>query len=244
MPADSTRIPPSPPSSGLSDRPLEEPVETTPERLTVAGRLRAYLLAGILVTAPIAITIYIAWVVIEAVDNFVSRVVPSGYLPNAVPGIGLVLIIVLLMLVGMFTAGYIGRMVGLGAESVLGRMPVIRSIYGATKQIFETLFASKSTAFREVVLVEWPRRESWTVGFITGAAPQEVRDGNAQDLVSVFIPTTPNPTGGYLIFVPRADLRPLEMSVEEGLKMVVSTGLVMPVPRNVTAREPIPSAEA
>jgi uncharacterized membrane protein len=237
MSADTTRLTPAPPS----EAPPGAPELVIADRLTVAARLRAYLLAGILVTAPIAITIYIAWIVIEAVDGFVSRVVPTGYLPNAVPGIGLVVVVALLILIGMLTAGYVGRMVNFGAESVLGRMPVIRSIYGATKQIFETLFAQKSTAFRDVVLVEWPRRDLWTVGFITAAAPREIRDSQGQDLVGVFIPTTPNPTGGYLMFVPRADLRPLDMSVEDGLKMVVSTGLVMPAPKKETA---IPSAGA
>jgi uncharacterized membrane protein len=201
--------------------------------MTLVERLRAYLLAGILVTAPIAITIYIAWVVIGAVDGLVSRLIPAGYdperfLPFTIPGIGLVMVLVVLILIGMFTAGYVGRMVRRGTEAVVLRMPVIRSIYGATKQIFETVLANQSSAFREVVLVEWPRPGVWTLGFITGAVDGEIRDVVGREVVSVFIPTTPNPTGGYLLFFPRAEVTHLDMTVEEGIKMVVSTGIVTP----------------
>jgi uncharacterized membrane protein len=111
---------------------------------------------------------------------------------------------------------------------MLARMPVVRSIYGATKQIFETVLAHKSTAFRQVCLVEYPRRGLWTLGFITGTTVGEVQDRTSDEVVNVFLPTTPNPTSGFLLFVPRRDIVLLEMSIEDGIKMVISGGIVTP----------------
>src|SRR5437879_5333449 len=144
-----------------------------PIRLGLSGRLRAYFFAGILITAPIGITIYLAWSVVSWIDRSVLPFVPAvynpeTYLPFSVPGIGLLLLLFLLTAIGAATAGIAGRMfVGL-SERILNRMPVIRSVYGATKQIFETVLAQKSTAFREVVLIEFPRPGMWALGFITG----------------------------------------------------------------------------
>jgi uncharacterized membrane protein len=125
----------------------------------------------------------------------------------------------------------IGRMVVGYSERVLSRMPVIRSVYGATKQIFETMLAQKSAAFREVVLVEFPRIGMWSIGFITGVTEGEVQELTDEEVLNVYIPTTPNPTSGYLCFVARSEVYPLSMSVEEGIKMVVSGGLVSPPDR-------------
>ncbi|UEM06586.1 DUF502 domain-containing protein [Skermanella rosea] len=206
------------------------------------GRVRAYFLAGILVTAPVAITLYLAWAVINLIDTAVSQLLPAqynpeNYLPFSIPGLGVVIVIVALTLTGALTAGVIGRLVVRAGEAVLARMPVVRSVYGATKQILETVLANQSAAFREVVLVEYPRRGIWTLGFITGHTQGEVQDLTVDDVVNVFIPTTPNPTSGFLLFVPRSDLHVLEMTVEEGIKMVVSGGIVTPPDRRpVTAR--------
>ncbi len=205
-------------------------------RLGLFSRLRAYFFAGVLVTAPIGITVYLAWSVVSWIDRSVlpflpPRDNPETYLPFSLPGIGLILLIVFLTAIGAIAAGMIGRMVVGYSERVLGRMPVIRSVYSATKQIFETMLAQKSTAFREVVLVEFPRVGMWSIGFITGVTEGEVQELTDDEVVNVYIPTTPNPTSGYLCFVPRCDVYPLSMSVEEGIKLVVSGGLVIPPDR-------------
>jgi uncharacterized membrane protein len=202
----------------------------------LSARLRAYFFAGILVTAPIGITIYLAWSVVTWVDESVlpflpPKYNPETYLPFSLPGIGLIVLIVFLTAIGAITAGMIGRMVIGYSERVLTRMPVIRSVYSATKQIFETMLAQKSAAFREVVLVEFPRIGMWSIGFITGVTEGEVQELTDEEVLNVYIPTTPNPTSGYLCFVARSEVYPLSMSVEEGIKMVVSGGLVCPPDR-------------
>jgi uncharacterized membrane protein len=197
------------------------------------GRLRTYLLAGIIVTAPISITILIVWRVVDYFDSQVAGLLPDRYnperiLPFSLPGIGLLLMIGALILIGWFTASYLGRaMVRLG-EWVVHRMPVVRSLYGTLKQVFETLLSQSSRSFREVVLVEWPRPGIWSVAFVTGTPPGAVREATGEDLVSLFLPCTPNPTTGYFMMAPRRDLRPLAISVEDAMKLIVSGGLVAP----------------
>lgn len=197
------------------------------------ARLRAYFLAGIVITAPISITFYLAWLFITFVDSRVTPLIPAAYnpathLPFALPGLGLVIIIVALTLIGALTAGFVGRLVMRFYDRVLGRMPVLRSIYSATKQIIETVVAHQSTAFREAVLVEYPRRGAWTIAFVTGVTTGEVHQRLPGEMVNIFVPTTPNPTSGFLLFVPRSDLVILDMTVEEALKMVISGGIVTP----------------
>lgn len=219
--------------------------------MTFAARLRAYLFAGILVTAPISITLYLAWLFIGAIDGLVHAVIPARYnpetyMPFSVPGLGLVIVVVFLVLVGMFAAGFLGRfMVRLG-EALVNRMPVIRSIYNALKQIFETVLANQSQAFREVVMIEYPRKGLYALGFITGTTEGEVQNVTADEVVNVFLPTTPNPTSGFLLFVPKKDLIRLTMTVEDGIKMVVSGGIVTPPdrrPEELRKRKIVPPAE-
>lgn len=200
------------------------------------SHLRGYFLAGILVTAPIGITFYISWLLIRWVDSKVTPLLPAAYnpetyLPFAVPGLGLVIVFVTLTFVGWATAGMVGRLWTRISEKALARMPVIRSIYGAVKQIIETILQQQSNAFRQVVLFEYPRRGSWAIGFITGETQGEVQNLTHDDVVNVFLPTTPNPTSGYLLFIPRRELVVLGMTVEEGIKMVVSGGIVTPPDR-------------
>jgi len=207
-----------------------------PLRPALFARRRAYFFAGVLVTAPIAITIYLAWSVVSWIDESVLPFIPAQYnpetyLPFSLPGIGLVVLLVFMTAIGAVTAGMVGRMVVGYGERILSRMPVIRSVYSATKQIFETMLAKKSTAFREVVLVEFPRPGMWSIGFITGVTEGEVQELTDEEVLNVYIPTTPNPTSGYLCFVARSEVYPLSMSVEEGIKMVVSGGLVIPPDR-------------
>ncbi|MCW8862264.1 MAG: DUF502 domain-containing protein [Rhodospirillales bacterium] len=209
------------------------------------ARLRAYFLTGVLVTAPISITIYLAYLFINMVDRTVTPLIPhtynpETYLPFGIPGLGLVIVFVVLTLIGGLTAGFLGKMWMRISESVVRRMPVIRSVYGATKQILETVLAQQSQAFRKAVLVEYPRRGIWAVGFITGRTEGEVQNLTEEEMVNVFLPTTPNPTSGFLLFLPKKELVSLTMSVEEAIKMVISGGIVTPPDRRSPAKQAEP----
>lgn len=197
------------------------------------SRLRRYFLAGILVTAPISITIYLTYVFLTFIDSKVAGFLPREwysalYGGTTFPGIGLLIALVFFTIIGWLTTNYFGRLFIKISEYFVDRMPVIRTIYSATKQIFETIMASQSTAFRDVVMIEYPRKGIWTLGFVTGVAKGEVQDVTEDEVINVFVPTTPNPTSGFLLFVPKSDLRYLDMSVEDGIKMVISTGLITP----------------
>ncbi len=196
-------------------------------------RLRNWLLAGVVVTAPISITAYLTWLFIDFVDTTVKSFLPQAYnpdtyLPFAVPGLGLLIVIALLIGIGAFAAGFVGRLFVRLADSLVARMPVVRTLYGAIKQIFETVFAARAEAFRQVVLIEYPRRGSWAMGFLTGTTAGEVQNITEDEMVNIFMPTTPNPTSGFLLFLPRREVRILHMSVEDGIKMIVSGGIVTP----------------
>lgn len=200
---------------------------------SVGERLRAYFLAGILVTGPIAFTLWITWSIIDFIDRAVSHLVPTGYNPGTyfpfnIPGFGLVVAVVALTLIGWMTAGYAGRLLLRLSDRVMKRMPVMRGIYGALKQIFETVLAKRSNTFREVVLVEWPRQGMWTVAFVTAHAEGEIKANIAPETIGLYVPTTPNPTSGYLVYVPREEVVPLSMSVEDGIKLVISGGIITP----------------
>jgi uncharacterized membrane protein len=208
-------------------------------QMSLGARLRTYFFAGILITAPISLTIYLAWLFIRFVDERVFSVIPQQYNPEtylrfSIPGIGLLLALVGLTLIGALTAGILGRAINHLFEGVLNRLPVIRSLYGAIKQIMETVLANKSAAFRECVLIEYPRKGIWTLGFITGTTKGEVQEKTAEEVINVFVPTTPNPTSGFLLFVPAQDVIRLRMPIEDGLKLVVSGGIVTP-PAEVAA---------
>ncbi len=215
---------------------MSDPVIPPPKpvRIGLWPRLRGYFFAGMLVTAPIAITVYVALLLISLVDERVFALIPpeynpETYLPFSVPGIGVVLMIVILTLIGAIAAGYLGKMLLRLSDRLLNRMPVIRSIYGVAKQIVETVVSNKSVAFREVVLIEYPRKGIWTIGFLTGRSIDQIGETLVRpDLVNVFVPTTPNPTSGFLLFVPEGDVQRLPMSVEDGIKLVISAGIVVP----------------
>ncbi len=200
---------------------------------SVGARLRANFIAGVLVTAPLAITFFVAWQVLGFIDARVTPFIPAVYNPNTylpfgVPGVGLVVLVGLLTAIGALTTVFLGRTLVRLSERMMDRVPVIRSVYGATKQIFHTILAQKSQAFRQVVLLEYPRRGIWALAFVTSHTEGEVQNLSEDDLVNVFLPTTPNPTSGFLLFFPRRDLIYLSMSVEEGAKMIISGGIVTP----------------
>lgn len=197
------------------------------------GKLRGYFLTGILITAPISLTIYLGWIFIDFMDSKVSSLMPTKYnpetyLPFSVPGLGFLIFMIVITLIGALTAGILGRYFIHLSERIVEKMPILRSIYGAIKQIFETVLSTQSSAFREVVLFEYPRPGIWAMGFITGITEGEIQDLTEDEVLNVFLPTTPNPTSGFLLFIPKSDLMFLEMSVEDGIKMVVSGGIITP----------------
>ena len=217
--------------------------------LSLPQRMRAYFITGILVVAPVSITLYLAWIFIGFVDNRITPLIPvkynpEPYLPFALPGLGLLILVVTLILVGAATAGFFGRLWARVSEQILGRMPVIRNIYGAVKQILETVLAQQSKAFREAVLVEYPRRGIWAIAFITGRTEGEVQNITEEECINIFLPTTPNPTSGFLLFVPKKDLVHLDMNVEEAIKMVISGGIVTPPDRRPESEKAIKLASA
>ena len=213
------------------------------------GRIRGYFLAGILVTAPLGITGYLAWVIVKFIDESVTPLVPAPYnpetyLPFSVPGLGVLILIIILTLIGALTAGLLGRWLLHTGERMLNRMPVVRSIYSAIKQIFETVMGQQSNAFREAVLIEYPRRGIWAIAFITGVTEGEVQNLTEQETVNIFLPTTPNPTSGFLLFVPKDEVVPLDMTVEEAIKMVISGGIVTPPDRRPLTEQEKPQVSA
>lgn len=212
-------------------------------------RLRNYFLAGVLVTAPISITFWLTWRVITFIDDRVTPIIPpqwnpESYLPFGIPGLGLIIALVALTLIGFVAAGYLGRMTMRISERIVGRVPIVRSVYSWTKQVFETVLSQSSSAFREVVLIEYPRPDCWAVGFITGRTVGEVQRLTAATVYNVFVPATPNPTTGFLLFVPKEDVRHLDLTVEEGIKLVISGGIVVPDQASFEGAEPAEIAKA
>lgn len=198
------------------------------------NRIKNYLLTGVIVTAPVAITVYMSYHLVVWINGATSHLIPQqwkigNFVPYAVPGLGLVLLITLLMLIGMLTTGYVGKFFVKLWERIIRKMPVVSSIYSLMKQIFETFLSQKSRSFSEVVLVQYPRKDLWTIAFVSkDETGGEVADKVGQKMLSIYVPTTPNPTSGFLIFVPENDVIKLDMSVEDGIKYVLSCGIVTP----------------
>lgn len=202
--------------------------------LHISARLRNYFLTGLIIVGPVGITLYMVWWFINLVDDWVKPLVPTiynpdTYLPFSIPGIGLVFAICILMFIGALAANLFGRTIVSYADMMVGRMPVVRNLYRALKQIFETVLSQSSNSFQKVGLIEYPRAGLYAVVFVSKQTSGEVRaKTDHEDLWSVFLPTTPNPTSGYLLFVPEDQVTILDMSVEDAAKMVISAGLVEP----------------
>ncbi|AJD52063.1 MULTISPECIES: DUF502 domain-containing protein [Thalassospira] len=218
------------------------------------ARVRAYFLTGVLVSAPLVITFGLAWWFIEFVDSKVMPLIPGhynpvyylpeGYQEYGIPGFGLLVILIFITVVGWFTTNFAGRALIKLYERILARIPAVRSIYGAVKQILETVLANQSNAFRQAVLLEYPRRGMWAIGFITGETKGEVQNLTEDTVINIFLPTTPNPTSGFLLFVPRRDIVILDMTVEEAIKMVMSGGIVTPTDRRSAELQAKPRVSA
>lgn len=213
--------------------PRSKKIESSPIKRSFNSRLRGYFITGILVTAPISITFYLTYLFLKFIDSQVAKFLPQSwyetlYVNNVIPGFGLIITVIFFVIVGWFATNILGRFFIRIAEYLVDRVPVIRTLYGAIKQIFETIMASKSQAFREVVMLEYPRKGVWAIGFVTGVTEGEAQRLTKDTVVNVFLPTTPNPTSGFLLFIPKGQLKYLDMSVEEGVKMVVSAGIITP----------------
>jgi uncharacterized membrane protein len=217
------------------------------------SRLRGNFLAGLIVVAPIGMTIWLIWTVVGWIDGWVWPFIPRAYQPEElvnwvmgypenrisvnVRGIGMVIFLLFTAVVGWITKGFLGRSLLRFGENLVDRMPVVRSIYSGVKQIAETVFSQRDTSFDKACLVEYPRRGIWAIAFISTSAKGEIASGIPVEdqKVSVFLPTTPNPTSGFLLFVPKSDVIELEMSVEDAAKLVISAGLVYPNAKDPSA---------
>ena len=194
--------------------------------------MRRYLIAGLLVWVPLGITIWVLVFLVTTLDQTLL-LIPEGARPDAllgfhVPGFGVLLSFGLLLLTGVIAANFFGaRLIGFW-ENVLGRIPVVKSIYSSVKQVSDTLLSDSGNAFRKALLVEFPHEGSWTIAFLTGTPAPAVRAHLTEEHLSVYVPTTPNPTSGYFIIVPRSRVRDLDMTVDEALKYVISMGVVAP----------------
>lgn len=209
------------------------------------SRLRASFLTGIVVILPVALTIWLIWTLIGWVDGFVLPLVPSTIQPEKyiginLRGVGVIIFLVFTVIVGWIAKGLLGRSLIRWAEGLVERMPIVRSVYSGVKQIAETVFVQTERSFEKACLIEYPRRGIWAIGFISIDARGEVkaRTSSESGLVGVFVPTTPNPTSGFLLFFPREDVIELDMSIEEAAKLVISAGLVYPNPKNPSLPAP------
>ena len=194
--------------------------------------LRKWLLAGLLVIVPVAITIAVLQWIIGTLDQTLL-ILPEAWRPDKligihIPGFGVLLTLGILLLVGAVVSNFLGKKLVSWGDTLVSRIPVVRSIYSSVKQVSDTLFSPSGNAFRTAVLVQWPRPDVWTIGFVTGIPGGDVTNYLVGDYLSVYVPTTPNPTGGYFVMLRRSDCVELKMSVDEALKYVISMGVVVP----------------
>jgi uncharacterized membrane protein len=210
--------------------------------------LRKYLIAGLLVWLPLAATVVIVKLVIDLLDKSIL-LLPPEYRPEhllgfSIPGIGLVLSIGILLLTGMLAANLLGRRLVSVWEGILGRIPLVRTIYNAVKQISTSLLDSQGKSFRKVVLVEYPREGIWSLGFLTREDVEVQAGGKEEKMLAVFVPTTPNPTSGFILMLPEPSVHELDMSVEEGIKFIISMGVIIPPGPLRGSRQPAEVAQS
>jgi uncharacterized membrane protein len=194
--------------------------------------MRKYFITGLLILVPLAITIWVLNLIIGTMDQSLL-LLPERWRPEAIfgfhiPGVGTILTLLIIFFTGLATRNFIGKKVVQLWEGIVTRIPVVNSIYSSVKQVSDTLFSSSGNAFRKAVLVQYPREGSWTIAFLTGVPGGDVRNHLRGDYISIYVPTTPNPTSGFFLMVPRADAIELDMNVDEALKYIVSMGVVSP----------------
>ncbi len=228
---------------------LPDDQPTRPPRSGMFSRLRNSFLTGLIVIAPIGLTFWLIWSVIGWIDGWVLPLVPARFNPEIwlqrrfdvgldVRGMGVIFFLIVTVLVGWIAKGFIGRSLIRWAENLVQTMPVVRSVYGGLKQIAETILAQDQSSFENACLVEYPRRGIWAIGFVSTSAKGEVARRAEVPMLSVFLPTTPNPTSGFLLFVPAEDVVMMDMSVEDAAKLVISAGLVYPGSKDADERVP------
>ncbi|WP_367607269.1 DUF502 domain-containing protein [Legionella sp. W05-934-2] len=206
--------------------------------------LRHYLVTGLIVWLPIIVTLWIFRFVIELLDKTIS-LLPHAYQPEQLigfhlPGLGVIVTLLVLSMTGMFATNFLGQRMVRWGESILARIPLVRSIYNAAKQVIEAVFSTNSQAFRKVLLVEYPRKGMWSIAFLTNQSNPYIEDKTGLEMLTIFIPTTPNPTSGFLMAIPKSEATELDMSIDEALKLVISLGVMqngLP-PQNQTVTNP------
>jgi uncharacterized membrane protein len=194
--------------------------------------LRRYLVAGLLIWAPLAVTFLLLRLAVNVMDKTLA-IIPPQYRPEEllgfhIPGLGVILTFIVLLITGMLAANFVGRYVVGGWESLLDRIPIVRTIYGGAKNFAEIVFSDSNDSFKQVLLIEYPRKGLFSLAFQTSSELGEVQARTGEDVVCCFVPTTPNPTSGFVIMVPRRDITVLDMDVDEALKMIISLGVVVP----------------
>lgn len=199
----------------------------------IGKSFRSYLLAGLVVWLPIIVTIAVVRFIVDLLDQSIAML-PKSYQPEQLigmnlPGLGVLLSLLVLLVTGIVATNIFGQRLVSWSEAILDRIPLVRTIYNATKQMIQAIFATNSQAFRKVLLVEYPRKGMWSIAFQTGSATSEVKEHADADMVSIFIPTTPNPTSGFLMMLPKKDVVELSMTIDEALKFVISLGVMQPV---------------
>ena len=200
--------------------------------------MRKYLVTGLLIWVPLVITLWVLNLIVTTMDQSL-QLLPVQWHPRAlfglnIPGLGVLLTVLVVAMTGLLARNIIGERLVLYWEALLGRIPIVRSIYSSVKQVSDTILSPNGQAFRRALLVQYPRAGAWTIAFQTGTPADEVRRLLGIEMVSVYVPTTPNPTSGFFLMVPRADTIELNMSVDEALKYVVSMGVVAPADRRAT----------
>ncbi|MBR9814544.1 DUF502 domain-containing protein [bacterium] len=205
--------------------------------------IRRWLVAGLVVWLPIAATLIIVRLLVDLLDQ-TMLILPPAWRPDAllgmhIPGLGVVVSLLIVLVTGALVANFLGRRLLEWAEKAVNRIPLVRSVYGGVKKLTETVFSDQQNAFREVVMLQYPREGLWTLGFRTGTASREISRHTAQDMVTVYVPTTPNPTSGYVVIMPESDLVRLKMSVEDALQLIISMGAVRPEDREDGMPSPI-----
>lgn len=209
--------------------------------------MRKYFITGLLIWVPLVITLWVLNLIVSTMDSTLlllpESLQPKTWLGFNIPGLGVVLTLLVLFLSGVFAANIIGQRLVHFGEGALARIPVVKTIYNSVKQVSDTLFSTQGQAFRKALLVHFPHSEAWTVAFLTGAPSGEVAEKLGGDWISVYVPTTPNPTSGYFLIVPRSDVIELALSVDEALKYVISMGVASPAaPRRLIAGNAAPDA--
>lgn len=203
--------------------------------------MKKYFITGLLVLVPLVITIWVLKSLIGVMDQSLL-LLPDAWHPHAlfgrdIPGVGAILTVVIVLTTGVIATNFFGKQLINLWEKLLNRVPVVKSVYSSVKQVSDTLFSDSGNAFRKAVLVQFPRQGAWTIAFVTGTPGGDVSNHLHGDYVSIYVPTTPNPTGGYFLMMPKADVIELEMSVDEALKYIISMGVVAPankIPKPLT----------